>query len=206
MMVQRIESGKMNRWTCLLAASILVASGGCATVVSEKRYPVTIDNVPGPTYYSVFDRKNQVVHQGVTPEQLTLDAKSLPFWPAKYSVVFAGTQSASQRQDIQAGFDPWIAGNILIGGGLGAIVDGATGAMFKLPPRVTGNVAEQYVMTDPTVGAQIVAASVSQSHLMTDGVKPISPYSPIVSDQSTAPVMPVSAISNQQSVPETVAR
>lgn len=145
----------------VIAALIIGSASGCATIVSDRQYAVTVDNPPAPTCFAVYDRKNQVIEQGVTPQQVNLDAKAFPFWPAKYTVVMAGNDSTSQRQEVKAGFDPWIAGNLLIGGGLGAIVDGATGAMFKLPKRITGNVAPQYAVTDTQVGHQI-ASSVMQ--------------------------------------------
>ncbi len=140
---------------CLLALWIVAATSGCATIVSEKRYPVTIQNTHAPTYFTVQNRKNEVIASGVTPQQVTLDAKSAPFWPAKYTVTLAGDQSTSQRREIKAGFDPWIAGNLVLGGGAGAVVDGFTGAMFKLPKTVEGDVPPQFTVTDPNAGAML---------------------------------------------------
>ena len=134
---------------------------GCATVVSERSYPVTIDNSGGQTYFSVTDRKNQVIHEGVTPNQVVLDAKSYPFWPAKYKVTYVGTNDFIQQRDIKASVDPWLAGNILTGGVIGTVVDGVSGAMFKLPERVTGDVPNQYALTDTQQGAQIASANAS---------------------------------------------
>jgi uncharacterized protein YceK len=142
----------------LLALASAIQMTGCATVLSEKRYPVTIANSQTPTFFSVHDRKNQVIHQGVTPQQVTLDAKSYPFWPAKYSVVFAGQNSSSESHELKAGLDPWVAGNLIVGGGLGAVIDGATGAMFKLPKTVTGNVPPQLAITDSTKGSLLAAS------------------------------------------------
>ena len=145
--------------TSLLLLIMATSLTGCATVVSKKSYPVTMDNRHGPTYFSVRDRKNNVIQEGVTPQQVTLDAKSVPFWPAKYRVAFAGTSNHAENVEVKAGFDPWVAGNVLLGGGLGAAVDGFTGAMFKLPENVTGNVPAQYTVTDASEGTRIAAAS-----------------------------------------------
>lgn len=152
MKMQQETLVRVSNLLCGFTALLLVCQTGCATIVSEKNYPVTINNSPGPTFFSVQDRKNNVIHQGITPQQVTLDAKAFPFWPAKYTVVYAGTESTTQRHEVKAGFDPWVAGNLLIGGGLGAVVDGATGAMFKLPKRVEGNVPAQYAVTDQQLG------------------------------------------------------
>ncbi len=147
---------------CVLSiAAVVLMSSGCATVVSKKQYAVTVDNQPGPTYFSIYNRRNELVSQGLTPQQVTLDAKAAPFVPARYSVVLAGEGSATQTQTVKAGFDPWTIGNIAIGGGLGAIVDGASGAMFTLPPTVTGNVAPQYAVTDPTRGAKLASTAMA---------------------------------------------
>ncbi len=143
--------------------AMLVFQMGCATIMSEKRYPVTIDNTHGPTFFSVHDRKNNVIHQGVTPQQVTLDAKSRPFWPAKYSVVFAGDESTTQRRELKASLDPWAAGNFVIGGGIGLVVDGASGAMFKLPKTVSGEIPAQFAITDTNQGAALAKAAVTPS-------------------------------------------
>jgi hypothetical protein len=131
---------------------------GCATVFSDHKYPVTVDNSGGATFFAVRDRKNQVIHQGVTPQQVTLDANSHPFWPAKYSVTYAGQGDYVQQREIPVKVDPWIAGNIILGGVPGLLVDGATGAMWKLPERVTGDVPSQYVLADVSEGSRIASA------------------------------------------------
>ncbi|WP_345683977.1 hypothetical protein [Novipirellula caenicola] len=116
---------------------------------------MAFENSGGKTYFAIHDQKNQLVHQGVTPEQVTLPAKSAPFRPAKYNVTFAGAGEFTQHRELHAGVDPWTAGNILVGGGLGAIVDGATGAMFKLPANVNADVPAQYAIADPAQGARM---------------------------------------------------
>ncbi|MGV3484691.1 MAG: hypothetical protein ACO1RT_09765 [Planctomycetaceae bacterium] len=157
--MQRQSRPAMPRMLKCFAAAWLVSQVGCATILSEKRYPVIIDNPHGPTFFSVQDRQDKVIHQGVTPQQVTLDAKYRPFWPAKYTVVYAGTESTTQRRELKAGFDPWIAGNLIVGGGVGLVVDGATGAMFKLPKRVEGDIPAQFAVTDHQLGAHLAAIS-----------------------------------------------
>ena len=132
---------------------------GCATIASQKKYTVTIDNPGGPTHFAVRDKKkNVLIHQGTTPQQVTLDAKSYPFWPAQYDVAFTGHSDKTQHYELKAGFDPWFAGNIVLGGIAGAVVDGFTGAMYKLPKRISGGIPAQYAMSDTSQGAQVIAA------------------------------------------------
>lgn len=155
--------GRTHRYcTLLFGVLLLFGVSGCATVLSEKRYPVTIENATAPTYFSVHDRKNRVIHQGVTPQQVTLDAKAFPFWPAKYSVTFAGQQAASQTKEVKASLDPWVAGNLVLGGVPGTLIDGATGAMFRLPKSVQGDVPRQFAVTDPNMGSAIARSSSRQ--------------------------------------------
>lgn len=147
----------------LLVAVCVPSFGGCATIFSERTYPVTIDNSGGQTYFSVRNRKHQVVHEGVTPNQVVLEAKSHPFWPAKYDVTFVGSDNVIQQREVKAGVDPWLAANIINGGLVGLAVDGTTGAMFKLPERVIGDIPAQYALTDMNQGAQIASAHIQSA-------------------------------------------
>ncbi len=197
--------------SCSAVTAILLltlCSSGCATVMSEKRYPVTIENAQSPTFFSIHDRKNDVIQQGVTPQQVTLDAKAFPFWPAKYSVVFAGHESSSQKQEFRAGFDPWIAGNLLLGGIPGAVVDGATGAMFRLPKKITGSVPPQFAVTDLPTGSAIAKAKMqapaTESIAETDSQaetmlasQPSATATPAVQGTNQGPVRAASAVGNE---------
>jgi hypothetical protein len=137
---------------------------GCATVLSDRKYPVTFDNTGGQTYFVVRDQQNQIVHQGITPQQVTLDAKKSPFQRANYDVTFAGTGPYSQHRELKAGFDPWVVGNVVLGGIPGALVDGFSGAMFKLPEQVTADVPSQYAVADPARGARIASLPAKSLH------------------------------------------
>ncbi len=147
---------------------------GCATIVSDRRYNVTVDNPSGSTYFTIKDRKSKIIHSGVTPQQVTLDARSSNFLPAKYKVTYAGSGSATQTKELNAGVDPWIAGNLIIGAVPGLIVDGVSGAMWKLPSRIEGNVSEQYTVTDTRQGETLAKAEVPRtitSEKPNDGVR-----------------------------------
>jgi hypothetical protein len=163
---------------CLGLLAGLTCFSGCATIFSDHKYPVTVDNSGGATFFAVRNRKGQVIHQGVTPQQVTLDANAHPFWPAKYEVTYAGQGDYVQQRDIPVKVDPWIAGNLIIGGVPGLLVDGATGAMWKLPKRVTGDVPSQYVLADVTEGSRIASIhwNQTQTHLP-DAANPSTPNS-----------------------------
>lgn len=116
-----------------------------------------MDNSGGPTYFTVLDNKNRVVHSGVTPQQVTLKSSSAPFRPAKYQVIYA-SQSEVQQFDVNTSINWWTAGNIIIGGVPGIVVDAGTGALWKLQPAVNGKVASNEVVVDAEQGAAVLAA------------------------------------------------
>ena len=152
-----------NRTLCclLLIAVFTFSLSGCATIVSGRKYEVTMDNSGGATYFSILDNKNRVVHSGVTPQQVTLKSSSAPFRPAKYHVIYAG-QDGPQQLDLNASINWWTAGNIVIGGVPGIAIDAASGALWRLQPNVTGQVSSQNVVSNPTQGAAVLAARTGQ--------------------------------------------
>jgi hypothetical protein len=159
----------MQTLNLIVFVAVVACCSGCATILSEKNYPVTIDNRGGQTYFSVRDHKNQLIHEGITPQQLRLDAKAYPFVPAKYQVTFVGSDQNVQQRQLKAGVDPWLAGNILVGGVIGLGVDGATGAMYKLPKEVMGDIPAQYALTDIGLGSQIAASRIAVQDPLSNG-------------------------------------
>ncbi|MDM4017961.1 hypothetical protein [Roseiconus lacunae] len=158
----------------------VVCQSGCATILSERRYPVTIDNPPGPTQFSVIDDRQNVIHQGVTPQQVTLDAKRSLCLPANYSVVFSGPNNVRQTKTIKAKPDPWILGNFVFGGVPGFVVDGVSGAMYKLPENVLGNVLSHHGVANTQASGSVVSADASNG-------LPAMPVSAQLTDQQAEP-------------------
>lgn len=130
---------------------------GCATIVSGRKTEVTLDNSGGATYFTVMDNNNRVVDSGVTPKQVTLKTTQTWLQPAKYHVVYA-SQDGVEQYNLNAGFNWWTAGNIVIGGVPGIAIDAATGALWKLQPQVIGHVPQQRIVSSENEGAAIVAA------------------------------------------------
>ena len=186
-----------GRWIVGLACLLGVSSlSGCATVLSKKQYDVTMDNAGGPTYFSVADRNQNVLHEGVTPQQVSLDAKAFPFWPAKYHVTFAGSQSNSELKTVKAGMDAWMLGNLVLGGVPGFLVDGATGAAFKLPSRVQGSVQQQFAVADSKQGALIATNHRTQKSATTQA--PI-----VLAKQSAKPIIQTASAKQPSAVAPT---
>ncbi|MBP0943085.1 hypothetical protein V2K16_22675 [Pseudomonas alliivorans] len=125
--------------TALLAVAALVVTG-CASIISDSKYPVSITSAPEGVAYKIQNVDGYTVHSGVTPDQVTLKAAEGYFDRAEYKVTFTKKGYATNAQALDAGIDGWYWGNLLFGGVIGLlIVDPATGAMYTLPERVHSN-------------------------------------------------------------------
>ena len=113
----------------ILLVIALLLSTGCASIVSEVDFPVSFDAKEGQKY-TVKNELGQNVFTGTGNEIQVLKAGG--GWNCMdYSVITdCGTTP------VNSGVDPWVFGNILIGGILGLIVDPSTGAACELPTYV----------------------------------------------------------------------
>jgi|AntDeeMinimDraft_4_1070355.scaffolds.fasta_scaffold04972_3 hypothetical protein len=118
--------------TAIIAASI--SSVGCASIVSDSSYPVTINSSPDDAKFTITNvDSGATVMKGQTPSTLTLEASNGFFDGATYSVQFDKAGYDSQSLTLDSSVDGWYVANILFGGILGfLIIDPATGAMWKL--------------------------------------------------------------------------
>lgn len=118
---------------------------GCASIISDSSYPVTISSSPDGVRYTVKNtKKGYDVMSGVTPATISLSAKNGFFSKASYMVTFQKKGYDSMTIPLKAGMDGWYVGNILFGGILGfLIIDPATGAMWKLEDHVQVALAEK---------------------------------------------------------------
>lgn len=144
----------MNFRLALLSAVVVSAalSQGCASIVSDTLYPVTVNSSPDGAKFKVVNQKTgAVMHAGTTPATVTLDAHSGFFGSGKYEVRVEKEGYDSQITTLNASLDGWYWGNIVFGGLIGMlIVDPATGAMWKLPPMISTSLAEKSPSTSMT--------------------------------------------------------
>ena len=125
--------------TASIVAVLVVAAGllnGCASCFSRSSYPVAVNSSPSGQPFTVTDYEGRTVARGVTPAKVDLDAHRAFCVPARYSVNYGSAPNASQT--VKADVDPWVFANLFIGGVPGLLVDGMTGAMYKLPNSVDG--------------------------------------------------------------------
>ena len=112
----------------------LALSSGCASIVSDSKYPVSINSNPSGANFLIKDKNGMVVHSGKTPEVVLLKAGAGYFSSATYSVYFKKKGYGDVTRVLDTELDGWYIGNILFGGIIGfLIVDPITGAMWKLP-------------------------------------------------------------------------
>ncbi|QEY58999.1 hypothetical protein FXF61_07350 [Pseudomonas sp. C27(2019)] len=117
---------------------IITATAGCASIVSESNYPVRINSTPAGAGYDIVNKKGDMVHSGVTPEQVTLKSGSSYFSGERYQVTYIKENYQPKIATLDTSVDGWYWANLIFGGLIGMlIVDPATGAMYKLPESTT---------------------------------------------------------------------
>lgn len=110
---------------------------GCSSIVSKSEYSVAINSSPDQATFIIKNRAGLEIHSGITPQTVTLKSSAGFFKGESYTIVLNKDGYPEKLFTLSSTVDGWYFGNLLIGGPLGMlIVDPATGAMFKLPPRV----------------------------------------------------------------------
>lgn len=156
----------LNKLTLGVAIVGLGLVSGCASIVSDSNYPVTISSNPAGANFVVMNESGFDVHSGITPDTITLSASDGFFSSANYTVKFQMAGFQEQSFQLRAGMDGWYIGNILLGGLIGMlIVDPATGAMWKLPE--TANVSLQPV----TAATGLDSLKIASVHQLTEKAK-----------------------------------
>ncbi|HGM5578970.1 TPA: hypothetical protein ACKP22_000627 [Pseudomonas putida] len=125
----------------LLALGILQ---GCASIVSDSKYPVEVSSTPPGTSFEVVNRSGKLVHQGVTPSVVTLPSGQGYFKGETYTLRFKREGFADNEVVLDSKVDGWYWSNLflLAGGAIGMlIVDPLTGAMYKLPNQVSASLS-----------------------------------------------------------------
>ncbi|WP_369599916.1 hypothetical protein AAIA72_08610 [Hahella sp. SMD15-11] len=146
-----------------VAAAVGVGLSGCATIVSDSKYPVAITSYPSGAHFEIRNKSGVLVHSGETPSTIILSTKAGFFQGETYQVKFDKEGYQEQVSTLDTSLDGWYVGNILFGGLIGIlIVDPATGAMWKLPEQHAVTLSEQ------------AALNAASSQGVVDGMKVIS--------------------------------
>lgn len=120
----------------VVAASVIgIAAGsvlsGCASIVSGRHADISIDSYPTNAHVVIHDYGGRPVAALNTPGTVSLKRNRRFFLPARYTAVIDAPGYEPAQVPIRFTVNPWILGNILIGGVPGWIVDDATGAAWR---------------------------------------------------------------------------
>jgi uncharacterized protein YceK len=112
----------------LAACSLLT---GCASIISGRNAEVAIDSYPSNAHVVIQDNNGRQVASVNTPGVVSLKRNRRYFLPARYTARFEAPGYAPTEVPIRSTINPWIIGNVAVGGAVGLIVDNATGAAWK---------------------------------------------------------------------------
>jgi hypothetical protein len=127
-----VAGGKYVR--CILAATVLAPTGGCASLVSGRRADVAIKSSPPDAHVVVRDKHGNTVATAVTPAVVSLNRGDGFFKKADYTATIEKPGYTTAHVPIEGRVNPWLFGNVLFGGVIGLAVDPYTGAMWRPSP------------------------------------------------------------------------
>jgi hypothetical protein len=122
----------------LLFLTLLGAVGGsgCASIVSNTRWPVAVSSTPVGATVSIVNRRGKEVFSGVTPVEVRLRSGSAYFSREIYKLTFSLPGYSPKTTTLEAGINGWYFGNFGFGGVIGfLIVDPITGAMYRISQK-----------------------------------------------------------------------
>ena len=117
---------------CITALSFIYLSG-CASIVSQSDYHVTINSSPTGATFEIKNQNGDKVVDGITPKQVILTTKAGFFDGETYAISFNKEGYKPSFSVLDTQLDNWYFGNILTAGIGSFTIDPLTGAMWKLP-------------------------------------------------------------------------
>lgn len=133
----------------VLGLGAALALSGCASIVSDSSYPVSISTSPQEATFEVINSDGLSIQKGRTPTTITLKSGNGYFGSETYTIKFSKEGYEEQTYLLDTSMDGWYIGNILFGGLIGLlIVDPITGAMWKLPEAASVTLYENSAADD----------------------------------------------------------
>jgi len=113
--------------SCIVLAALLL--GGCAYILSTDSQDISVSTYPPGAQVIITTTGGIEVFSGTTPAQVHLKRKY------KYFVDVTLEGHKSKRIYLEQSLNPKTLWNLLIGGIPGWIIDGVSGAIWKLEPE-----------------------------------------------------------------------
>jgi hypothetical protein len=145
----------------------LVSLTGCASIVSGRHADVAFDSYPSNARVVIHDNCGRAVASLNTPGVASLKRNRRYFLPARYTAVIEAPGYHPAEVPIRSTINPWILGNVAVGGIAGLVVDNVTGAAWKpkrseihqqLSPISGQHEAASYSAVQPSRGTALEAA------------------------------------------------
>lgn len=141
----------MKTLRCLrLLVLSLGLPGGCATIMSQSQWPVTLHSRPEGAEVQVVNAGGQLVYAGITPASISLTSKRAYFRGEVYQVTFSKAGYAPCTVELATRMNGWYLFNVPFGIFGFLIIDPVTGAMYRLDSAVTAEMVPAAVMSTGT--------------------------------------------------------
>ncbi len=112
-------------------AIVTIACGGCASIISGRRSDITFETYPANAHVTIHDDRGKPVASFDTPSTANLKRQGRYFLPARYTATITAPGYQTAQIPIGSTLNPWLLGNVIIGGVPGLVIDSATGAVWK---------------------------------------------------------------------------
>jgi hypothetical protein len=125
-----------NRLVVLVGCVLVCSSVGCASIISGREADIAINSNPPQACVAIQNEKGETVATSMTPATVSLKRTNGIFKKApRYSAIIEKPGYQTAKVDINPKLNPWVFGNIALGGVIGLAADSATGAIWKYTPH-----------------------------------------------------------------------
>ena len=131
--IRLIKGLKVKPLLIIICLINIVCTTGCASIISDSSYPVTIVSCPPGAEFEVKNYNEKPIHSGITPSTVALESGNGYFSSASYTISISKAGYQPTRIDVESSFDMAYLGNLFYNVLGILIVDPLSGAMWKLP-------------------------------------------------------------------------